>query len=134
MAGYIEDTLERFYQCPSPPGLVDLLLLTGRAMVVFDGLDELLDTSRRADISARVERFCAEYPLAPVLVTSRVVGYDQARLDDGQFRCYRLAASRTSRSGSTRVNGSPWNQARNPVRPRRSSPRAPASPTCGPTR
>jgi len=90
VAGYIEDTLERFYQCPSPPGLVDLLLLTGRAMVVFDGLDELLDTSRRVDVSARVERFCAEYPLAPVLVTSRVVGYDQARLDDSQFRCYRL--------------------------------------------
>ena len=90
VAGYIEDTLARFYQCPSPPGLVDLLLLTGRAMVIFDGLDELLDTSRRADVSARVERFCAEYPLAPVLVTSRVVGYDQARLDDSQFRCYRL--------------------------------------------
>jgi len=56
---------------------VDLLLLTGRAVVIFDGLDELLDTSRRADVTTRVERFCAEYPLAPVLVTSRQVGYDQ---------------------------------------------------------
>jgi hypothetical protein len=90
VAEYIEDTLGRFYQCPPPPGLVDLLLLTGRALVVFDGLDELLDTSRRADVSARVERFCSEYPLVPVLVTSRVLGYDQARLDDSQFRCYRL--------------------------------------------
>ena len=57
---------------------------------IFDGLDELLDTARRADATARVERFCAEYPLAPVLVTSRVVGYDQARLDDRRFTCYRL--------------------------------------------
>jgi hypothetical protein len=66
------------------------LLLTGRALVIFDGLDELLDTSHRAEVSARIERFCAEYPLARVLVTSRLVGYDQARLDDQQFACYRL--------------------------------------------
>lgn len=90
VVGHIEHTLKTFYQCPAPPGLVDLLLLTGRALVIFDGLDELLDTSRRADVATRVERFCAEYPQAPVLVTSRAVGYDQARLDDRQFACYRL--------------------------------------------
>ncbi len=90
VVGHIEHTLETLYQCPSPPGLVDLLLLTGRAVVIFDGLDELLDTSRRADVTTRVEHFCAEYPLVPVLVTSRLVGYDQARLDEGQFTCYRL--------------------------------------------
>lgn len=80
VVGFIENELLTFYQCPSPPGLVDLLLLTGRAAVIFDGLDELLDTSRRVDVAARVEQFCIEYPLAPVLVTSRVLGYDQARL------------------------------------------------------
>lgn len=90
MTGHIEHTLETFYQCPAPVGLVDLLLLTGRATVLFDGLDELLDTSRRSDVATRVERFCAEYPLARILVTSRVVGYQEARLDDSQFTCYRL--------------------------------------------
>jgi NACHT domain len=90
VVGYIEHVLETFYQCPAPAGLADLLLLTGRAVVIFDGLDELLDTSRRADVTTRVERFCAEYPLAPVLITSRVVGYEQARLDDRDFACYRL--------------------------------------------
>lgn len=90
VVGHIEDTLATLYQCPAPPGAVDRLLLTGRAMVIFDGLDELLDPSRRADVTTRVERFCEEYPLAPVLVTSRLIGYDQARLDDAQFRCYRL--------------------------------------------
>lgn len=90
IVGFIEHELETLYQCPAPPGLVDMLLLTGRAVVIFDGLDELLDTSRRADVATRVEHFCAEYPLAPVLVTSRVVGYDQARLDDAQFTSFRL--------------------------------------------
>ena len=90
VVGYIEYTLETLYQCPPPPGLIELLLLTARAVVIFDGLDELLDTSRRADVTTRVEQFCLEYPLAPVLVTSRLIGYDQARLDDRQFTCYRL--------------------------------------------
>ena len=90
VAGHIEHLLETLYQCPAPPGLIDRLLLTGRALVIFDGLDELLDTSRRADVTTRVERFCSEYPLSAVLVTARLVGYDQARLDDRQFARYRI--------------------------------------------
>jgi len=92
VVGYIEYRLETFYQCPAPPGLVDRLLLTGGAVVVFDGLDELLDTSRRAEMAAIVERFCSEYPLARMLVTSRVVGYDEARLDERQFSSYKLGS------------------------------------------
>jgi len=94
VVGFIENELETLYQCPAPPGLVDMLLLTGQAVVFFDGLDELLDTSRRADVASRVEHFCTEYPLAPVLVTSRVIGYDQARLDEAQFASYRLGGFR----------------------------------------
>jgi len=90
VAGHVEQTLATLYQCPAPDGLVERLLLTGRAVVIFDGLDELLDTSRRAEVSVRVEQFCAAYPLAAALVTSRLVGYDEARLDDDQFSCYRL--------------------------------------------
>jgi hypothetical protein len=90
VAAFVEHKLETFYQCPAPPGLVGRLLLSGRALVVFDGLDELVDTARRADVTAVIERFCAEYPLARVLVTSRLVGYDQARLDDRQFARYRI--------------------------------------------
>ena len=88
--GHIEHALDTFYQCLHHLGLVNVLLLTGRAVVIFDGLDELLDTSRRRNVTTSVERFCAEYPLCPVLVTSRIVGYDQARFDDRQFTCYRL--------------------------------------------
>ncbi|MGH3249053.1 MAG: NACHT domain-containing protein [Trebonia sp.] len=90
VAEHIGHNLRALYQLTVPDGLVERLLLTGRAVVIFDGLDELLDTARRRDVSDRVEQFCAAYPLTPVLVTSRVVGYDQARLDDAQFDCYRL--------------------------------------------
>ena len=90
VAGFIEHQLETVHQCPAADGLVERLLLTGRAVVIFDGLDELLDTSRRREVSRRVEQFCTAFPLTPVLVTSRVVGYDEARLDEEQFSCYQL--------------------------------------------
>jgi hypothetical protein len=90
VAEHVEHNLRALYQSPAPEGLVERLLLTGRAVVIFDGLDELLDPTRRRDVSDRVEQFCSAYPLTPVLVTSRTVGYDQARLDDARFACYRL--------------------------------------------
>ena len=88
---HIEDRLNAFHQCPAPGGTVERLLLAGNAAVIFDGLDELIDTGRRVEVTRVVEQFCERYPLAPVLVTSRLVGYDEARLDDAQFDRYRIA-------------------------------------------
>jgi NACHT domain len=58
------------------------LLESGRAILAFDGLDEILDTSKRQELVDRVTAFCNKYPLCPVLVTSRLVGYDDAPLSD----------------------------------------------------
>lgn len=88
---HIEERLNTFHQCPAPRGAVERLLLSGGAAVIFDGLDELIDTSRRVEVTRIVEQFCTRFPLAPVLVTSRLVGYDEARLDDEQFGVYRIA-------------------------------------------
>ena len=114
---------------PDRPAAAD-----GRGVVIFDGLDELLDTSRRADVTARVERFCAEYPLAAVLVTSRQIGYDEARLDDRQFTTYRLGGFTDYTCGHMRRSGSRMMRVPVPETPRRSWPRAPACWTSGRTR
>ena len=90
--GYIEQRLDAHYQCPSPPGLVERLLLSGNAVVFFDGLDELVDTARRREVTQRVENFSIYYPLTPMIVTSRRIGYNQARLDPFQFSTFQLAA------------------------------------------
>lgn len=87
---HIERRLETYYQCPAPPGAVKRLLLDGAASVIFDGLDELVDSARRREVTEIVELFATRYPQAAVLVTSRVVGYNEARLDDRFFECYRL--------------------------------------------
>ncbi|HEU5331378.1 MAG TPA: NACHT domain-containing protein [Actinocrinis sp.] len=90
VARYIEHVIDTAYQCAPPQGWVRRQLLDGAALVIFDGLDELVDTSRRAQVSSVIEHFCIEYPLVRVLVTSRFVGYDQARLDDEQFVRHRV--------------------------------------------
>jgi len=74
-----------------PVNALDYLLMNGRAMVIFDGLDELLDTSYRQKIVEAVEGFCLRYITTQVLVTSRRIGYDEAPLDEGLFQRFELA-------------------------------------------
>ena len=91
IAQFIEMQSNSRYQLDPPPNAFQYLLLNGRLIVIFDGLDELLDTSYRQEITSNVESFCKLYPSVPVLVTSREVGYEQAPLDEKLFRMFRLA-------------------------------------------
>ncbi|MFH1486583.1 MAG: NACHT domain-containing protein, partial [Chloroflexota bacterium] len=90
---FIEGEVTSKYQLPQGPplGALEYLLHNGHALVIFDGLDELLDPSHRRVISADVESFCNMFPSVPVLVTSRVVGYEQAPLDPERFETFRIA-------------------------------------------
>src|SRR5262249_47932192 len=88
---FLEQQSSSRYQIKPPPGAFEYLLLNGRLLLIFDGLDELLDTSYRQEITLNVETFCQLYPSVPVLVTSREVGYDQAPLDEKFFDLFRLA-------------------------------------------
>ena len=56
------------------------LLETGRAVIAFDGLDEILRTALRRQFVDLVVEFGVQFPLCPILVTSRVVGYSKAPL------------------------------------------------------
>ena len=76
------------YQVAPVEGLLHDLLLSGRALVILDGLDELLDTGKRREVTKTVEIFASRYPLAPILVTSRRVGYDQSRLEPSIFSSF----------------------------------------------
>jgi len=88
---FIAMTSNSRYQVKTSPGVVEYLLLTNQAFVVFDGLDELIDTSDRAEISGDVASFANLYPATPILVTSRDVGYLEAPLPEKVFPSYRLA-------------------------------------------
>lgn len=47
----------------------------GRVVAVFDGLDEAGDARRRGEVRECLQAFCATYPRAHVVVTSRESGY-----------------------------------------------------------
>jgi NACHT domain len=88
---FIETTANSKYQVKSPQRAFEYLLLNGRIAVIFDGLDELLDTSYRQEISNDIESFCLLYPSVPVIVTSREVSYEQAPLNEKLFETFGLS-------------------------------------------
>lgn len=67
------------------------MLQNGRALVIFDGLDEIVEPVRRRQMRDNIESFCSRFPATRVLVTSREIGYEQASLDDDAFESFRLA-------------------------------------------
>jgi hypothetical protein len=87
---FLERMMQARYQLDPPSQCVEHLLVNGRGVVILDGLDELLDTTMRRRVTDSIEAFAHAYPAAAVLVTSRLVGYDQAPLDSDLFRAFEL--------------------------------------------
>ncbi len=50
-------------------------LEAGQAILMLDGLDEITDPQARTSFCQQVERMAVAYPEAPVIATSRIVGY-----------------------------------------------------------
>ncbi|MER7839730.1 NACHT domain-containing protein [Streptomyces sp. NPDC096040] len=73
-----------------PPAILQNLLRTGRAVVVFDGLDEVFDPKLRQATSEQIAGFAARWPSARVVVTSRLIGYKRHVLDGAGFAHYML--------------------------------------------
>ena len=74
-----------------PLGAAEYMFQQGRALVIFDGLDEIVSPPERRRIRDVLESFSERFPATRVLVTSREIGYEQAPLDEEQFESLRLA-------------------------------------------
>jgi predicted NACHT family NTPase len=57
----------------------------GRALVIFDGLDEVFDPQERDTIARQIAGFATRYPKTRLLVTSRIIGYRRSILTDANF-------------------------------------------------
>ncbi|MEV7888343.1 NACHT domain-containing protein [Streptomyces sp. NPDC002817] len=86
----VEKMLDERYNTPLPRRLLEELLLDGSAVLFFDGLDELLNPRNRRLAAEVIESVSNLYPLATIVVTSRRVGYDAARLQGAMFQVYKL--------------------------------------------
>jgi NACHT domain len=82
---YLERVCRDPYNLEPPPKAVDYLLRNGRAVVLLDGLDELVEPELRRKFVQLVDGFVSRYPLVPVLVTARRIGYSDAPLDRRLF-------------------------------------------------
>jgi predicted NACHT family NTPase len=56
---------------------LDRYLHTALSLVIFDGLDEVIDPKKRDDIAEEITGFARSYAPTRVIVTSRVAGFDQ---------------------------------------------------------
>jgi hypothetical protein len=84
------NTKERYGVEVGPEDLRGLFAEPGRALVIFDGLDEVFDPSGRARAIEQFEAFARTYPEAWIIVTSRIVGYEAAELKVAGFQHYTL--------------------------------------------
>jgi predicted NACHT family NTPase len=87
---FLEQQLRTLYQCQPPSGTVTRLLSQGRAVVIFDGLDEAGGATVRSQIISILELFRSRYPYTQVIVTSRPSGVDQTLLGRAMLTVYRL--------------------------------------------
>ncbi|MBD2774401.1 HEAT repeat domain-containing protein [Iningainema sp. BLCCT55] len=90
-----ENFIELFQQgsgfiCPLNPQQIHQLLRQSKAFVMFDGLDEVFEPSKREEAITDIINFTKTYPHVRVLVTSRVIGYKPQRLQDAKFRHFML--------------------------------------------
>ena len=68
------------------------MLELGKAIVLFDGLDEVMLKRSQAEIAKEIKKFAFFYPDSPVWITSRVLGYgDEVQFDPGKFDHYYIA-------------------------------------------
>ena len=60
-------------------------LRTGEAALYLDGLDEIFDGPTRGSVVEEIAAFALRYAQAPVVVTSRITGYQAERLRNAGF-------------------------------------------------
>lgn len=70
--------------------LSQMLEQPGRVVLLLDGLDEVFDVQTRGLVVNDIQRFCSQNANIPVVLTSRVVGYQAQQLRETEFRHFML--------------------------------------------
>jgi len=65
--------------------ILDNILKEKKSFVFFDGLDEIFKIEDKIDIKSDIENFHNIYPKVRSLTTSRIIGYEEAKLQEDQF-------------------------------------------------
>ncbi|MEH0549062.1 HEAT repeat domain-containing protein [Streptomyces sp. B21-105] len=92
--GTLLDLVDRLHHTQGPglpKDVLDAYLRTGgRAVLIFDGLDEVFDPRLREEVTGEIAGLAERYPSARLVVTSRIVDYQHAVLEREGFRVHVL--------------------------------------------
>jgi energy-coupling factor transporter ATP-binding protein EcfA2 len=69
---------------------LDDWLNRGQVLILLDGLDEVVERQQRGTVLTQIHSFTQRYPQVPVILTSRVIGYNAQTLRDAGFYHYML--------------------------------------------
>jgi len=76
LSEYIIDQIDKKYEL-----LLTQKLESNQLLVLVDGIDEINITSLRHTVVNRINAFIAQYPETKIIVSSRIVGYKETRLN-----------------------------------------------------
>jgi len=75
---------------PLPEGFFEYWLADGRAMILLDGLDEVVEESKRYGVVQHIENFLGQYHQNLAIITSRPAGYKRDFFNTSEFEHYQL--------------------------------------------
>ena len=74
-----QDVMQAFSQYPEQDDVIETLLTSGQALILLDGLDEITHEDTRKRLGKAILEGMRRYPACRFVITSRVVGFDQAQ-------------------------------------------------------
>ena len=73
-----------------PEGFFEYWLADGRAIILLDGLDEVVEESKRYAVVQQIENFLGQYHQNLAIITSRPAGYKRDFFNSSEFEHYQL--------------------------------------------
>jgi HEAT repeat protein len=88
---YLRSNAEASLACKElPTGFFEHWLDRGRALILLDGLDEVVDEAQRSKVAEQIETFLHQYNNNPAVITSRPSGYRWDFFNLDEFPHYTL--------------------------------------------
>jgi HEAT repeat protein len=88
---YLRSNAESNLSCKElPTGFFEHWLERGRALILLDGLDEVVDEAQRRKVAEQIETFLHQYQDNPAVITSRPAGYRWDFFNLDEFPHYTL--------------------------------------------
>ncbi len=88
---YLRSNAESNLSCKElPTGFFEHWLDRGKALILLDGLDEVVDEAQRRKVAEQIETFLHQYQSNPAIITSRPAGYRWDFFNLDEFPHYTL--------------------------------------------